>query len=118
MDEAVPRSGAPKWQRARFVIGLGVPVGSEVWVSGPVRLDPVVNFAVRDGSRFEKFRHINTNVIDTDGATLTANLEHTELLARDENDFADNVPLISYEEWLTQAATAVNKSTNANPKGD
>ena len=94
----------PKWQRAQLVPFendvIEVPkerVGCQLWV----RCVP----ASRIGGSGQVFSYegYDSNVIDNHSYPhLFVAAEALELLARDENDFADDVPLISFEEWLEE----------------
>ena len=82
----------PKWQRARLLRdGVEQKVaGSEVWVS-----------RLKDGEYI-------SNILSPTrkGKTRYLKAAFCELLARDENDFADDVPLIPWTEFLAQCQAA------------
>jgi len=101
-------SNQPKWQRARLV-NLTPPVerfliGAEVWAEAStietIAVDQWKNGIPRV---CRPQRVVEINVIhDISGQRLAPPVSALEFLARDENDFADDVPLISWKQFLAE----------------
>ena len=96
----------PKWQRCRLIKSptLRELEGRELWVivGRPIK---AAGFCADTGNYREVPESYLTNLIHprdhTEGAIPR---ECVELLARDENDFADAVPFIPWEQWLKESA--------------
>jgi hypothetical protein len=97
----------PKWQRARIVSAYETYrycIGQELWVigqpedDGRTSYDPQTNTPV-EGAEGPSY---DTNLMDPDGRDISVRANRLELLARDENDFADDVDLIPWEQFLAQ----------------
>ena len=99
----------PKWQRARILHvnddemrEYGFVLGATFWAkAGPpaLRVNGIKLYgrAVRE----ELPPCFDTNLLHETPIVVRA--EDVELLARDENDFAEDVPLIPWEEFLAHA---------------
>ncbi len=113
MNEAVPRSGAPTvWQLARY-INCDCR-GSYLWVTGgPV--DRGYSYCCIHGHKY-KHPMIQFCRAPNDPSTGYVMLCVLELLPEFTKRVPDNERSLFRRE--PQAATAVNKATNANPKGD
>lgn len=95
----------PKWQRARVVRFDVDPrlIGRELWVRiAPPTLDHRVN---RWTGMPDFSPCYDVNLLGSNGEVGAASKSTIELLARDENDFADDVPLIPWEQWLKDSVT-------------
>ena len=99
-------SRKPKWQRARIVHvprGYESRLGYELWVkAGP----PVVVRRTNEKGRYETAPAYDTNILAPregfQNPLVAVGVEDVELIARSAEDFADDVPLISFEDWLKE----------------
>ena len=94
----------PKWQRARILHTDSSPevIGCEIWVKmGP----PVMQDAngAHGGWSPPELRY-DAAILPNDSFSIGVCVcaEDIELLARDENDFAEDVPLIPWEQFLAE----------------
>lgn len=96
-----------KWQRALVIKAEGVSetVGRVVWIraQAPRIVDAI---EPRTGKKHLSVRRFESNLLrdNSFGEILPVQVapHQIELLARDENDFADDVPMIPLEEFLKQ----------------
>lgn len=92
------------WQKARFIDPNYSVFNREIWVEGKPALWGTKYSASTDGSikrgEFEA-DGFATNVLGKDDIRMVAYLHEIELLA----EFADDVPLISWNEFLRQGAS-------------
>lgn len=86
----------PKWQRARILSDRENPEtdGAEIWVMVGTPQDI-------DGAWGRVERAVLTNLMWR-GIAMAWGSEWLELLARDENDFAEDVPLVPWEQFLEE----------------
>lgn len=89
----------PKWQRAVAI--SGIRKGAQHWIELGEPFT-TAGIGISDELQSPPEPHLWTNVIFR-GERLSARLCMIELLARDENDFAEDVPMISFEEFLAQS---------------
>ena len=90
----------PKWQRARILSNCVLGTGREIWVATGAPeivegVNPLTEF--RNPPR----KRVLMNVQD-DGDDILIRADQIERHARDENDFAEDVPLIPWQEFLAE----------------
>ena len=97
----------PKWQRARQLCDSedDTPedrgnIGGVFWVRGTPEAMTGDCF---DGSIAGREPRYHTNIVGPDNRPMVVAARIVELLARDETDFAADVPLISWEQWLKES---------------
>ena len=98
----------PKWQRARILRSdhFSSVVGQEIWTSS------IYEGIAEDLGTHESGTMRCVYIAYTSGfdnQQLVYPLLGLELLARDENDFADDVPLIPWTEFLAQCQAASDR---------
>jgi len=99
----------PKWQRARIIkdnssrMGSPTVVGREVWMLTE-RPHQIVGVAVEDHMTYRIQNAVHSQIIDSDGRPVAMGSDYIELLARGPEDFADEVPLVKWEDWLKESA--------------
>jgi len=92
------------WQRARFTKGKGQRIipsqrhlfGKEVWVKAEPPISYMGHVIYTD--RLEEDKGYETNIY-SGSAKVFACHDKIEFLARGPEDFAENIPTISLEEW-------------------
>lgn len=91
--------GEPKWQRARFVKSLYAPqiIGREIWAMRPVLREALDALSM---SAVPAQEMCCVNARSADGSRIAFDPTCLEFLARDENDFADDVPMFKWEEFV------------------
>ena len=90
----------PKWQKARILHCLSHPeiVGREVWTAGkPIVSDGVDEFTYR---YFSPRPIVFTSINYIDNRRVAFDPSSIERLARCDDDFADDVPILTWEEFL------------------
>lgn len=107
---------SPKWQRARIITAPAVPetIGHEIWLKlGPPTL--IDADSIHDGGYLEPELRYDA-AISSPSAPLGCVLSaiDVELLARDENDFAEDVRLVPWEEFLANCRAAKGVKDDAN----
>lgn len=95
----------PNWQRARALEWAQAGESLIVWV----RLAPpafgltgLTDASGRPTGRYEVCAHYETNIVGPLSITFVLAANKAELLARGPDDFAEDVPLVKWEDWLTQ----------------
>ena len=96
----------PKWQRARLLTEVcrdSSTKGNEIWIEigRPATLATV-------GVISRKVRRVDcypTSLLDADGRQCVCSARTVELLARNESDFAENVPLMSWKQFVAECAS-------------
>ena len=91
----------PKWQRARVVLDDEFPefVGREFWV----RIGkPVMTTAETPQGFITTFPCVTGNLLGFRGVPVATPIQCIELLGRGPEDFADDVPLVKWGDWLAQ----------------
>ncbi len=102
-------SPQPKWQRARVVQAIRADehflLNREFWcrIGRPV---PFAGYSAVTGRPEPETMCLETNLINEKGEPLRFTLRYVELLARDENDFAEDVPLQRWEDFRIQPTGA------------
>lgn len=99
--------GKPKWQRARLLIVHGDPgiQGLEIWVRAEAPKVEAV-FSLHIGEMRPAEPRYRTNFrVPSDYCYDTVPAVGVELLARSPDDFANDVPLVDYEDWKRDALT-------------
>ena len=92
----------PKWQRARVVKSAEDPwtIGRELWVE---IVKPKTSYNGRDVHN-HKLIGLCPNAVPTNlrlgEEMLVWNIACLELLARDESDFANEVPIVTWEQFV------------------
>ncbi len=96
----------PKWQRARFIKGKADDAVSVTGLFVWVEIGQPCPSTGRglNGARAGMPRALRTNIKGPQfpryGTCLNADAECIELLARDDKDFAEDMELVPWEEWL------------------
>ena len=102
---------APKWQRGRILVSqFTESVGRDVWVAleRPVTRG---GWLLQSGEFVDPTPSYLMHLIDQ-GRQIAIFADRIELLARDEDDFADSVELIPWETFLEQCrATPAKEPT-------
>lgn len=95
-----------KWQRARIVYAQTtnerILTGSVCWV----RAERPTAFGgwatMNGGGACTEVPCVTSQFVDEAGGSIKFAMEGIELLARDESDFSNDVPLISWQDFLAQ----------------
>lgn len=90
----------PKWQRAIALASWGR--GPEVWVKIAAPEDLPQTRCPRDGVIIPCVAACETNVTDELGRPCVLSSANIERLARSEADFAEDVPLIPWQQFLEE----------------
>jgi hypothetical protein len=93
----------PKWQRARILASEHYPevIGCEIWVAvGIPIVTPAVNSFTGQVTPAEPQARIS--ILPIRGPWASIPMRNLELLARDENDFAEDVPLLPWKQFLAE----------------
>jgi hypothetical protein len=96
----------PKWQHARVLKSIDLPeaIGRKIWI----KIEPPAERGGRDVMTLEICEVTPTHLtnLHSSGLRIIISTEQIELLARDENDFAEDVPLIPWEQFLSECRQA------------
>ena len=95
-------SKQPKWQRARIVKSFYVPqiISREIWAMRPVLHEALDGLSM---SAVPAQEMCCVNARSADGCRIAFDPTCLEFLARNENDFADDVPMLKWEEFLASS---------------
>lgn len=105
----------PKWQRGRVVKDGedGMPLkGDEVWVK--IQAPEFMKSAGREGGSAITEGPCFWVALENNGEQMVCDADFIELLARDENDFAEDVRLVPWTEFLAECRAAKGVKDDAN----
>ncbi len=102
-------STQPKWQRVKVIEIVRDDerflLGRELWcrIGRPI---PFAGYSVSDGKPEPVTMCLESNILNRKGEPLRFTIRYIELLARDEKDFAEDVPLQRWEDFCVQPTGA------------
>lgn len=102
----------PKWQRARFVNPYDESYrGREVWIKIGSKGRRFSRSLVNGRSDVQERYETHVQSVNSIELLTVVRVDSVELLARDESDFAEDVPLVRFEDWLNDKEPRISQGS-------